>query len=419
MAKVLISFIGTGSTGDNKAPKHEYRPAQYQFGEHKEETTFVSIAMKKFLAVDKIFLLGTIKSMWEEVYRTFQEYNKQSIDEDYYWRLAYQIEEAGHDSPIDDALDLGGVEQAMGHGSRAFLLKYGLNDDELEINFQQLLYMAHELEDGDEIFLDFTHSFRSHGLFLQTAMSYITDVLNKNIRIGGMYYGMLEATKDLGHAPIIDLTENHRMHQMIKAAHEFQTTGRGDTLASLIENKNKDLANKFKEFSNARGMNLFMDFSDKIKKMEEMLDRDQGSGLNNSELSLSRTVVETLDKEFCQEDSLVLRNINLAKGLFEKKQYGFACMWAYETLINFVCEKYGLGCGDDNFEKSMEANKEAKRILHDRQECRELSVYFKKLRELRNTIAHPSMDAETKINENVKNLGRIISDLSEVFKQFS
>lgn len=71
MSKILISFIGTGRNDRDGKAKREYRTARYRMGDEEVETSFVAYALRKFVKPDKLFLIGTPRSIWEEVYRAF------------------------------------------------------------------------------------------------------------------------------------------------------------------------------------------------------------------------------------------------------------------------------------------------------------------------------------------------------------
>jgi len=84
MAKVLISALGTGVKDDR-----EYRKAPYVFpGDTKVyKTLFIASALCEQLKVEKLYLIGTAKSMWEEVYEYFSNASKTEIDVEYWNQL--------------------------------------------------------------------------------------------------------------------------------------------------------------------------------------------------------------------------------------------------------------------------------------------------------------------------------------------
>jgi len=80
VAKILISPLGTGPAENNDISKREYTEAEYKFQDSGKtyKTSFIAAALSDHLQVDKLYLIGTSKSMWEEVYRYFSTAIKQS-----------------------------------------------------------------------------------------------------------------------------------------------------------------------------------------------------------------------------------------------------------------------------------------------------------------------------------------------------
>ena len=97
--KVLISFLGTGSFASKET--RTYRTANYHLGEMDlGNYPFISAALRKHYDIDRILLVGTVHSMWEEVYRWFCEDNKQAIDEDAYISIADACENSNYLSEL-------------------------------------------------------------------------------------------------------------------------------------------------------------------------------------------------------------------------------------------------------------------------------------------------------------------------------
>ena len=74
MAKIIISFIGTGGylDGTNKS-KGEYRKTLYSIDNSKYETEFIASALMEHHSADKIIYIGTLKAMWDVVYDSYTE----------------------------------------------------------------------------------------------------------------------------------------------------------------------------------------------------------------------------------------------------------------------------------------------------------------------------------------------------------
>ena len=96
MSNVLISFLGTGPTTE-KGNIREYRTAEYVFENpaFRKKTSFVTAAISEYCKCDKIIVLGTSKSMWEEYFRYFSELTN-CFDEELYFQLGQFSEKANH-----------------------------------------------------------------------------------------------------------------------------------------------------------------------------------------------------------------------------------------------------------------------------------------------------------------------------------
>ncbi|SES91624.1 TIGR02221 family CRISPR-associated protein [Anaerobranca gottschalkii] len=192
MAKVLITIIGTGNPINRS-----YKPALYKIGDKEYETEFIAKALVQHYQIDKIFMLGTAKSMWEEVYLSFSKEEDQDKMLSRAGKIEEKIKKGGYDKCLIDEGDLklisNTIEEYLGYqGSKCYLLKYGLNDQEIMENFNVFLEIEKELNDGDEIYLDITHSFRSLAIFQYMMINFAENVSKKDIKIKGIFYGMLD-----------------------------------------------------------------------------------------------------------------------------------------------------------------------------------------------------------------------------------
>jgi CRISPR-associated Csx2 family protein len=174
------------------------------------------------LQLDGIIFIGTVKSMWEEVYRVFCEEKKIKLDEDYYYQLIETIESLNYQSSLD-SLDLTTLENILGKYSQCILIKYGLNQQELQENFDQIIKLVDFLQDGDEIYIDITHSFRSLSLFMFLVLNFVNDLYTeRNIKVKGVYYGMLDVTREFGYAPVVDLQSLFEVTEWIKGLYSLK-----------------------------------------------------------------------------------------------------------------------------------------------------------------------------------------------------
>ena len=207
MAKILISSLGAGSLDRNNTAARVYRTAKYRMNDDGQEYTksFIASVLYEHLKLDGIILIGTVKSMWEEAYYVFGQENDGEFQEKYWEGLEKQIESLNRNSPLD-ALDLTPVEQVLGDRSKCILIKYGLNEAELQENLDRILKIVDFLQEGDELYIDITHSFRSLSVFLLLVLIFLNNLeREKNIKIKGIFYGMLDIIGELGYAPVVNL----------------------------------------------------------------------------------------------------------------------------------------------------------------------------------------------------------------------
>jgi CRISPR-associated Csx2 family protein len=207
MAKILISSIGVGGRFKNtNNPDREYRKTCYKIQDTSyPESTFMAAVLYEHFNLDGIIFIGTVKSMWEEVYRFFCHNKSLNENDDYWYNLATKIDSLTYESELN-AIELSPLEEILGKYSKCILTKYGLNESELWLNFDKILEIVDFLQPGDEIYIDITHSFRSLSLFLFLTVTFLQDLVSeKNITIAGVYYGMLDVTSELKYTPVVDL----------------------------------------------------------------------------------------------------------------------------------------------------------------------------------------------------------------------
>ena len=105
-------------------------------------------------------------------------------------------------------------------GVKEVLIPEGKTEDEIWEIFDIII---NEIEDGDEIIFDITHSFRSLPMLALVILNYI-EVL-KNIELLGIYYGAYEAKDSNNIAPIFDLTPLNEILEWSQAVNVFLKYG--------------------------------------------------------------------------------------------------------------------------------------------------------------------------------------------------
>ena len=345
--KVLISFLGTGPFQSKE--QRIYKTANYHLGENDlGQYPFVSAAIKKHYGINKVLLVGTVHSMWEEVYRWFSEDSGQPVDLNIYSELGDACEKANHLSPLllphQEA-----VEQAIGTGSRVVLVKYGVNDNELRENIDIILGLHNMLEDGDELIVDVTHSFRSLPIFMMNLIVYLQNVSPKRIKISHIHYGMLEMIGELKYAPILDLIPMLEVNEWITGAYNFKEYGNAYDIASLLNKDSsgdyKDTASTLVAFSEMNNLNNLREYRQSMHSLTELANHSRLPAMGIA--VIPDVVREFIDRFGTQEDEDRFR-LKMARWHYKRKSYALAFVNLVEAVKSYCCSLMSLSCDSKN-----------------------------------------------------------------------
>ena len=405
--KVLIAGIGGGKNKDTGT----YRVANYKI-ENKvyEQRSFITSALEEHYSIDKTIFIGTTGSMWDNLYEFYSKKFQKDYDENYHLDLMAVIDNATMETDID-GLNLSKFNETFKDKILGIVTKYGMNELEIFENFNLIIKLQDELEDGDEVYLDITHSFRSNAFWMFLVMNYLTDVEDKNIKVKAITYGMLEAQKD-GVAPVVDLNAFYKILQWIKGANNLKNYGNSYLIEENIENEK--LSKKLKNFSDALNMNYIGSLRQSInslKKLEEDIDNLEGP----AKLIIPKVIKDFMDR-FASEDKDYLFQAKLAKWHFEQKRYAMAYININESIIGFIMDtlEFPLLTGD----RKRDENKLAKDWLNmiisrhennktypnfkvdkDNMELYEYIKIFEHSRRVRNEIAHSIGGKDSAVND--------------------
>ena len=405
--KVLIAGIGGGKNKDTGT----YRVANYKI-ENKvyEQRSFITSALEEHYSIDKTIFIGTTGSMWDNLYEFYSKKFQKDYDENYHLDLMAVIDNATMETDID-GLNLSKFNETFKDKILGIVTKYGMNELEIFENFNLIIKLQDELEDGDEVYLDITHSFRSNAFWMFLVMNYLTDVEDKNIKVKAITYGMLEAQKD-GVAPVGDLNAFYKILQWIKGANNLKNYGNSYLIEENIENEK--LSKKLKNFSDALNMNYIGSLRQSInslKKLEDDIDNLEGP----AKLIIPKVIKDFMDR-FASEDKDYLFQAKLTKWHFEQKRYAMAYININESIIGFIMDtlEFPLLTGD----RKRDENKLAKDWLNmiisrhennktypnfkvdkDNMELYEYIKIFEHSRRVRNEIAHSIGGKDSAVND--------------------
>lgn len=399
--KVLLSFLGTGPLESKET--RTYKTANYRLGDEElGRFPFVSAALKKHYDIDKIVLVGTVHSMWEEVYRWYNLSSGKAVNDDIYLSIADSCENANYKSPLTIPYQEA-IEEAIGGDSKVVLIKYGITEEEVMENINIILGLEQYLGKNDELIVDVTHSFRSLPIFMMNLLIYLKNVSEKNINISHIHYGMLEISKELGFTPIIDLKAMMDVNDWITGAYSFSEFGNAYKISELIADKDQSVATLLNEFSNLMNLNHLRGIQTISQRLSSAKNKSYETLL--PQLTLSPIINSFIKRFDTRNEKHAQFQLKVARWQLDHRKYAQAMLTINETIITFVCEQNKLQWDDFDHREL------AKAALNYRPEARtlkclpEMKKIYKKLKPLRNCTAH-SLETD----KNVPNMLRILED---------
>lgn len=409
MAKILIAPLGAGRPIKNDSSSRSYKKANYQIDGQNYESSFVASVLYENKNLDGIIFIGTVKSMWEEVYSFFCRRNHRQLDEDYWMELAEKIDGLNYNSDLSE-LDLTPVQEVMGDRSQCILIKYGLNGEELWENFDRIIKVVNSLKAKDEVYIDITHSFRSLSMFLFLVLKLIEDLLpEKEIKVAGVYYGMLEVSgkAELGYAPIVDLQPLFQITDWIKGTYSFKTYGDGSLISKLLEKQGEiELSKSLEDFTKAVNIGYVPTVQTQVEKIQKRLKTRQISGPFKY---LKKFVVGFLGRFDQQHESDL--QLELAGWYFENQRYATGYLTMTEAILTYLCEVENKDPDDKKdreYVKNLTFNYPYKNYR--------ISELYDKINKIRVNIAHPNIGQREKFTDDIEKAEEYQKELKSIFE---
>lgn len=401
MANILISSLGTGQKQNGG-----YRKAKYKLDDTVVETTFISKALSQMLKIDKLYLVGTRGSIWDSCYREFG-----GKDDEIELALYEKIDQ----KEIDEA-DLEIVNRTIdaylknAEGSKCFLIEYGLNEEELWQNFSQYIGILEYIEDGDTVYIDISHAFRSLALmsFLMVQFGHV--IKNKAFEIGGIYYGMLEvASEKDGITPVVNLKIFYDLMEWIKAVDAFKNYANGEDIARKLEAipAYKSEYNIFRNLTDAMRIANMAAVKQNINTIARKMDVIENS--SNPIIALMggemKQFITRLDKEKMSDFQLALSD-----WYCEHKHYALSYMALAEAIVSKSCEHHGLVIDSEE-----ERNKAKKAIFKMNKDL--FHKVYKNINKIRNAVCHQLQKRGQTTHADIANLPNYIQKTAKFFAE--
>ncbi len=433
MAKILIAGLGKGIKKDGK-----YRETNYSIEKIDKENiiykneSFITSALEKHFEIDKTIYIGTVGSMWDNLYSYYcNKYNLKE-DEDYTFELLEASSNATQDSEFSE-INIKKFNDIFEGKARIILTKFGMNTNEIFENFNLIMEIGNMLNDGDEIYLDITHSFRSNAMWMFLVINYITNVLDKNVEVKMISYGMFEAkykkeviengeTKEIEISPVVNLKAFFDLMKWIKGANELKNYGNAYTILEMVEDD--DVNKKIRTFSNSINLNYVGTIKrnlESIKKIMEKIDLIEGPG---------KLIIPSILKDFIETFGKIKEEyeflFKLAEWNFKQKRYAMVAININEGLREFVAgileiedrvsdfndENSGIFKYFKKIRQSIEYKPNNTKGTFDKKEEKIYKI-FEHTRKIRNEIAHSKGEKDTAIND-VESLKNYVKDIDTI-----
>lgn len=403
MAKILIAGIGGGEKRDGK-----YRETNYSLeGKVYENRSFIASVIEEHFQIDKTIFIGTVGSMWDNLYEFYCKKYNIDYDEEYAMSLFETIVEANKDMDISQ-LKIEKFNNIFNGKIEGRVTKYGVDSEQIFDNFNIILDLQDTLKDGDEVYIDITHSFRSNAMWMFLVMNFITDLMDKNIEIKMISYGMFEiADRTSNITPIIDLNAFYKLLKWIKGAQSFKNYGNSYLLLDNIENE--ELRKKLKTFSHAMNLNYIGTLKQNLNSLKKLLpeiDDMKGPGK-----LLIPQIVREFVKEFDGVKKDFILQVRLAKWHYKQSRYAMAYININEAIKGYVADELREFYPDKSEEELLDYARKWFFKLEPRtlrpnfkkdSENKKIIEYYKIFdhsRRVRNDIAHSLGQKDSAIND--------------------
>ena len=337
--KVFISVLGTNS----------YLEAIYYFGDkpqgNENPTHFVQEATMSYLCRE-----------WQKSDAAYIFVTKEAKQKN--WDNPAQKEKKKEEQY--DGLSKIVEEQSFAFKTEPVEIPEGLSENEIWQIFDTVFG---KLQEGDELYFDITHSFRSIPMLVMVLINYAKFL--KNVKVNKIFYGAFEKlgpTSEVKkmpieqrYAPVLDITSFSELQDWTSAANDFVSFGNVDKLSKLAKIDISPLARQFKGKNKTvnsltRISSLLPNFINNIltcrgknitkNKEGELINNE----LNNIKENLISPLTPILDKienklfPFDKNDNL-MNGFNAVSWCIDNNliQQGYTIL--QENIISLVCEE--------------------------------------------------------------------------------
>lgn len=419
MRKVLFSFLGTG----------EYEPCVYTYeGKQATESRFIQTAIYELFSEENL----------EIVLFTTPQAKEQNWEN--------RIGQKGNELE-----GLNNAQKRIIPDAKIKLVEISSAQNE-EANWQLFDKILEEIQEGDEIYFDMTHSFRSIPIISLIVLNYARFV--KNATIKSLIYGLFQQN---GPSPIVDMTNMLALLDWTNGVDQFIRTGDASLIKEITnkevgkvqknqnvpeeEKRNVTTLNRLasqlekvgKSFQTCRSFHI----TNEIKLLEERV--NEVGNISSSNLKPLQPLVNKINDKYNDfTDNETINGLLAAKWCEEHGLIQPALTLLQENVITTICRAFQLKDSDRSNRllvskaiRFLQQNlPEEKWILSDSeknfvrdiveklQPYKKLLSSFDGITDYRNDINHAGANEENISPERIQSkLKKYIEDLTPFFEE--
>lgn len=385
----LISFLGKGGSDG----KSGYRTARYRFDAgFMREVPFFGMALAEYLSPDRLILIGTSGSMWDVFFEREGSHDDEAL---------LKLMEAVDADKVDAAMladHAARLSARLGHPVHCVLIDYARDEAGQAALLGQL---AAQLNEGERIAIDVTHSFRHLPMLALIAARFLARV--KNIQVEDIYYGAYDM-KDAasGETPAVRLKGMLKMLDWVDALSSYDKDGDYGVFAGLLaadgmaEEHTRELEKAaFQERTNhIEGARQRLSAS-----LEDIASHDGALG------TLFRPELEAR-VAWVRKPERGLRELALADAYLQRRDYLRCAIFLLEGLVTREVDRRKGNTGD------YEERDEARKALKDKKQ-------FRTLDRLRNALAHGLRSTDKEVRQLLNDESALQKTLRDTLRELT
>lgn len=407
MSHIFVTLLGKVANQGN------YREATYEFeGGGRRTTRFFGLELCKQICPDKLVVLGTTGSMWDNLLLESGLGEQAEVEDD-----LLKLSDAAQKDAVEQAsLDRLSVhlDKVLGIPCELKLIPYGRNQQEQTAT---LAILVNAFAVNDKATLDVTHGLRHLPMLVQQSALLLQTL--KNVQIAAMYYGALDLTQD-GITPVMRLDGLLEIDRWSEALSHYDNTGDYGVFAPLLAQSgfSKNALDSLHDAAFYEQTNSIQKAWVKLNSFLGFLQKEEHLCNRHAALFLP-----ALKKRFAwvKSDKPSTRQAEVAWLALENGNLLRATLYGFEAFLTQLTEQAG---GDldsheerqtakDNYECSNGETK-PKRVCQCIYHDKTWSSY-RLLRGIRNQLAHSSTHSHESVRKAVSSRAELQKSLHQIF----